>query len=158
MIHMNKTLRLLMALILLANVSFGQSISGEIYGRVVDEKGQPLDYASVQALEGGLVRGGNKTDQFGNYKIKPLQPGKYTIKVTFAGYSTQEIQNINVGVDKRVQVDIQMEKKPVSGPGVTIKEFKIKLVDASDPGKKSVFLEESPSPESPCASCLWDPF
>lgn len=139
---MNKTLRLLMALILLANVSFGQSISGEIYGRVVDEKGQPLDYASVQALEGGLVRGGNKTDQFGNYKIKPLQPGKYTIKVTFAGYSTQEIQNINVGVDKRVQVDIQMEKKPVSGPGVTIKEFKIKLVDASDPGKKSMTKEQ----------------
>lgn len=139
---MSKTFRLLIALLLLTFTGFSQQGSGEIYGRVVDEKGQPLDFASVQALEGGLTRGGGKTDINGNYKIKPLSPGRYTIKVTFAGYKTQEIQNIVVGVDKRVNVDITMERKTVEKEGVTIKEFKVKLIDAGNPGNKSMTKEQ----------------
>ena len=44
----------------------------ELHGRVTDEKGQPMDFATVQVFDKGVSRGGAKTDINGNYKIKPL--------------------------------------------------------------------------------------
>jgi len=85
---MMKTLRLIAVLIFTSNLSFGQSVAGEIYGRVTDEKKQALDYATVQAYEGGILKGGAKTDINGNYSIKPLSPGTYMIKVTYVGMKT----------------------------------------------------------------------
>ena len=123
----------------------GNGSAGEFFGRITDEGGNPLDFASVQVFEGALIRGGAKTDQLGNYKIKPLAPGKYTLKVTFAGYNTQEIQNILLGVDKRVNIDVRMERKSMQQKEVVVKAYKSKLIDASEPGKKSMTISYSSS-------------
>lgn len=51
-----------------------------ITGKVVDEKNQPLDFASVQIFKDQQKVYGAKTDLNGVYKIKGLEPGLYTLK------------------------------------------------------------------------------
>ncbi len=144
---MIKIIRLLGLFLLISNLAFAQaSQSGEIYGRVLDEKKQPLDFASVTASEGGITKGGGKTDLNGNYKIKPLPPGKYSVRISFAGYQTQEIQNVIVKADGRTEVDFNMEKKVQSAvkgdSGIVIKTYKIKLIDKDNAGSKAIGREE----------------
>lgn len=125
----------------------GNGNAGEFFGRITDEIGNPLDFASVQVFEGMMMRGGAKTDQFGNYKIKPLAPGKYKLKVTYAGFITQEIQSIVLGPDKRMNIDVRMDRKSVEQKEVAVKAYKTKLIDASSPGSKSMTLSySSPAP------------
>ncbi|HNB81298.1 MAG TPA: carboxypeptidase-like regulatory domain-containing protein, partial [Chitinophagaceae bacterium] len=141
---MNRVLRVFSAILLLSQSVFAQSNSGEIYGRVTDEKKQGLDFASVTALEGGVVKGGKKTDMNGNYTIKPLAPGKYDIRVTYLGYKEFILTGVYVGNDKSVKVDIQLEKKESSATkkDVIVRDYKVKLIDASDPGHKVVTGEQ----------------
>lgn len=140
---MNKILRILIAFLLLANVALAQSNAGEIYGRVIDEKtGQPVDFATVTALEGGIVKGGTKTDINGNFRVKPLPPGTYTLRVTNVGYQTEEITKILVGVDKSVKQDVKIAAATKSTGPVRIKEAPRKLIDEGNPGKKSMTGEE----------------
>lgn len=127
---MMKTLRLIALLLLVSCFAKAQSVSGEIYGRITDEKGQILDFATVQALQGGIIKGGAKSDLNGNYSIKPLTPGTYEIKVSYAGYATSLIQNIPVNNDGKTKIDVKMEKsQPIDitkGKGVEIKTTRYK--------------------------------
>lgn len=144
---MIKILRLLGLFILISNLAWAQaSQSGEIYGKVLDDKKQPLDFVSVQAFEGGIGKGGGKTDLNGNYKIKPLSPGRYTLRVSVLGFQTQEIQNITVKADGRTEVDFNMEKKVNSATkddkGVIVKEYRNKLIDKDNAGSKAMDRKE----------------
>jgi hypothetical protein len=141
---MSKLLRLIAGFLLLTQVAFGQASNvGEIYGRVTDDQGKPLDYASVQAFEGGILKGGSKTDENGNYKIKPLQPGRYTVKVTYLGYVSEERQGVLVGADKRVGQDFSLEKKSATTKkDVVITTFRRKLIDPGNPGGKGMTKQE----------------
>ncbi len=143
-----KTLRLLASLILvlICSNSFGQSINGEIYGKVVDEKKQPVDFASVQAFEGGILKGGAKTDLNGNYSIKPLAPGTYEIRVSYLGMAEQRISGIPLSNDGQKKVDVTMEKKKQVGldtnKKIIIVEKRYVQPLISDEPNKSVITKE----------------
>jgi len=133
---MIKFVRIVTVLLLIAQMGYAQS---EIYGRVTDEKKAGLDFASVTALEGGIVKGGAKTDMNGNFKIKPLAPGKYDLKVTYVGYKEFLLTGIIVATDKSVKQDVQMEKKTSNEKKeVIVREVKVKQIDPGDPGRKVV--------------------
>src|SRR5450432_1696698 len=75
--------------------------TGSIKGKVLDKSSnEPLPFASVVAELNGSQVGGAQTDFDGNFTIKPLNPGKYTIKVSFVGYTASEVTGIIVSVDK----------------------------------------------------------
>ncbi len=144
---MTKIVRLLTALLFVSGLLNAQSNSGEIKGKVLDEKKMGLDFASVTAMEGGVVKGGAKTDINGNYKIKPLAPGQYDVKVTYVGYQEQIITGVYVGNDKSVSLDFSMKKKESSsalkgGKDVIVSAYKVKLIDPSDPGGNIVTKEQ----------------
>ncbi|MBL7765338.1 MAG: TonB-dependent receptor [Chitinophagaceae bacterium] len=141
---MIKTLRLLAVFLMLTQIALGQaSNAGEIYGRVTDEAKKGLDFATVRAFQGGVLKGGSNTDENGNFKIKPLSPGRYDIIVSYAGYVGQELKGVIVGNDQRVQQDFVLEKKTATTKkDVVVSTYRIKLIDASDPGKKAMSKEQ----------------
>lgn len=139
---MFRILRLLTLLIFVSEAVFGQAGAGEIYGRVVDDKNQPLDFVSVAAIQGDIVKGGGKTDLNGNYRIKPLQPGSYSLRITYVGYQSQLITDIVVLTDKRKEQNVKLQKP---ADGKELKEVIIKaeraLIDPGDPGTKAMDKE-----------------
>ena len=136
-------LRLIILILLttIANLSFAQSDPGGIDGKIIDEKGQPVPFASVGAFEGGILKGQTKSDLNGNYQIKPLNAGVYTLQISSVGFDKMEIENLRVNAGRSFTTNVTMQKK-----GNIIKTVRIKsgppLIRADEPGTSIKTKEE----------------
>jgi len=79
--------------------------TGEISGTISDMSSkEPLPYANV-VIKGTVV--GDITDIYGNFRLSNLAPGDYTLKVSYIGYTSQEVQvTLNAGEKKKVIIDL----------------------------------------------------
>src|SRR3954469_6090924 len=92
----------ILSLLTLFIVGFISVQAARISGKVTDEKGQVLVYASI------LVKGttqGTTANKEGDYFLQ-LSPGTYTIVAQYVGYSRQE-KTITVGADN-ISLDFQL--------------------------------------------------
>lgn len=90
--------------------------SGNIAGRVVDENALPLPGATIM-LEGTQM--GATSDVNGFYRINGLEPGKYTITVSYIGYESQtkslEIAYKTIEEDFKLNEGIALKEVVISG-------------------------------------------
>jgi hypothetical protein len=87
------------ALALLFSIMLQAQSHGEIHGKVIDEKGRPLFDVSVQCNVGASIVG-DRTDSLGNFKLKPLAAGEYTVIMRLTGFNEVNIGNTEVSADK----------------------------------------------------------
>jgi outer membrane receptor protein involved in Fe transport len=81
----------------------GSTIVGKISGTVVDSiTKKPLDYGTVSLFRatGKSPITGVLTDDKGSFKISDVHPGVYRIEVTFVGYPTKVINNVETTLSK----------------------------------------------------------
>jgi hypothetical protein len=111
---------------------------GQLTGRVTDEKGNPLDFATVRVLQNGIVKGGAKTDQDGYYKIKKLNHGYYSITVHYLGFVSKEIDKVLVNTiqNKHYNFKLKRNKDVHRTTGIIIISPNPKLIDPSNPARK----------------------
>lgn len=103
---MIRTLRYLLLFVFIG-LSAHVFAQGEIYGTVLDDKKQPLIGAIVQVSLGGIVKGGAATDFDGNFLVKPLDPGSYTLVVQYTGFAKFTVEKIMVSNGRATQ-NVQM--------------------------------------------------
>lgn len=104
--------------------------TGAIRGKILDKATkEPLPFASVVAEMNGTQVGGAQSDFDGEYTIKPLQPGAYTLKVTYVGYTDLVITGVLVSNDKITFQDLSVGKKVVETKEVEIVAYKVPLID-----------------------------
>lgn len=118
---------------------------GEIAGKVLDEKKEPLLSATVQVYQGGILKGGNVTDFDGNYSVKPLDPGYYDVLVSFTGYDSMMVTRVIVQPGGKTTQNFQMERKSTvlgGKEGIVIKSYRKELVDQNNPGKTVLTSED----------------
>jgi len=80
------------------------AIEGEIFGSIADSlTGKPMGYVTVLALKQAdkSMAGGIITEDNGNFSISKLQPGIYTLKITFVGYRTKEVKDIKITAENK---------------------------------------------------------
>ncbi len=106
---MKKVNLILLALILLPGLAFGQAIISKIIGKVTDETGTPLPGVTVTA-EGPKLVGVSSTitDDKGTYRLLALPPGEYTLTFTLQGFNTVVRRDIVLRVDETLTVNITM--------------------------------------------------
>lgn len=98
-----------MAVGLCGFLSFGQSNFGEIRGKIIDSKTKaPLDYVNVIVQKDGIGKGGGFSDESGNYNIKALDPGEYTILATYLGYNDRAYSGVLVSGNNITYLNIEM--------------------------------------------------
>jgi Carboxypeptidase regulatory-like domain/TonB-dependent Receptor Plug Domain len=102
---LRKILPSLAALMLLCTMGYSQSDAGKIKGKITDETGAPLEFATVKIISNGIVKGGANADENGDYSISPVSPGTYTLKATYAG-NTTEVNDITIISLKTSEVNI----------------------------------------------------
>lgn len=88
--------------LLLSFHSFSQLAS--ISGHISTESKEPLPGASISLV--GTVRG-VQTNAKGQYILKGLKPGQYTIKVSFVGYKTQ-LQDISIKEGDQLEANFSL--------------------------------------------------
>ena len=100
-----KSLVLLLTLVSVLLLALSaQAQTGRIAGTIVDgETGDPLFSASVLVVE---TSSGAVADFDGNYLIKGLQPGTYTLRVSYISFATQTITDVVVVADEVTTIDI----------------------------------------------------
>lgn len=71
---------------------------GEIHGKVLDPKGEPIPGAMVLVSNNSETTG-IATDENGRYRVKPLKPGKYDVMITMTGLDSVSFQGLIVNPD-----------------------------------------------------------
>ena len=93
---------------------FGQTTQGTISGRLLNSvTGRPVGSAtvayssSINTLAGSASSGGD-----GYYYLPLLSPGVYRVRVTAAGFQSQEVQELQLPVAARLDLDFRL--RPLS--------------------------------------------
>lgn len=126
---MIRNVYLTLALLLFTGLgAFAQSgsIKGKIYDKATKE---PLAFASVVAEINGAQLGGAQSDFDGQFSIKPLQPGKYSLKISYVGYNDLIITDVLVSIDKITFQDLVLSKKVIETKTVEIVSYKVPLIE-----------------------------
>lgn len=113
----------------------------EIRGRVVNEKRESMDFASIWVMQGGIVKGGVKTDLNGNFKMKALKPGLYKLRVLYPGYPNYE-QEVNIDEKSIILDTIVLKKSDTKELGIIGLIVRPRLIDPSSPGVQKLDKEQ----------------
>ena len=85
------TIQIFLLLIISTDFTVAQNTSpvAAVLGQLLDEKGKPLDYATVSLLKAqdSSVVKGTLSNQGGSYTFDHIKPGAYIIKATVVGYT-----------------------------------------------------------------------
>jgi outer membrane receptor protein involved in Fe transport len=101
---------LLICLLALSLPVCGQSGRGTITGTVMDSTGGLVPGAEVTAVNVGTgVESRTVTTDVGLYRIPYVNPGKYRVSVSLAGFKTAVRENVDVLITQTVTVDFKME-------------------------------------------------
>lgn len=85
-------------------VLMAQSLSGTVTDKIT-KKG--LISATVQLVSSDGKSSYTSTDLNGNFQFKKLQPGTYTLQVTYVGYKSYKAkQTLSEGQEKRVKIEM----------------------------------------------------
>jgi hypothetical protein len=73
-----------------SSLSFAQSSTGTITGKLLDPARQPVAYATVvlQTPAADKVAKAGYSDDLGTFELPGVEPGEYQLNVTFIGYET----------------------------------------------------------------------
>jgi hypothetical protein len=92
------------------------SVSSIVKGKVIDDKNQPLDFATVQLLKNDVVVGRSCSDLNGRFIIALPEQGIYVLRVTYAGF-TESKTEITI-IEGEHQVNVKLIPRTVSGYAV----------------------------------------
>lgn len=90
-----------------------QETTGSVVGVISDKEmnNDPLPFANVQ-IKG--TSKGTTTDMDGLYEISSVEPGTYTIVISFVGYETLEVPNVSVEAGKVTELNTGLGASSVS--------------------------------------------
>src|SRR5437867_11970572 len=97
-------------LMLLAGMSFGQTVGASVQGTISDATGAVLPGANIAFKN--LRTGASLeflSDERGRYLAPVLQPGEYEIQVSLPGFQAVTRRGIRLAVGQNAVVDIKLE-------------------------------------------------
>jgi len=118
-----KALRLILLMLLFVLTSNAQNNNnGIIKGKIIDQNTkQALPYVNI------VITGANTgavSDTLGLFILKDIQSGQYQLKVSFIGYQTKVVKDIQVVPNKSAYVDIELNIAITTMDAVTVKAFR----------------------------------
>jgi len=108
-----------------------QEGKGTLSGTVTDRKtGEPIPFANVVLLFENKVVTGAQTDFDGNYTVRFILPGTYTIQISCIGYATSQIQEIVIGANKKVLQDVTLQPNLETLDVIEIIDYKVPIYES----------------------------
>lgn len=126
---MLRKLLLAIGIILTSSMLVFSQSGGTLKGKIVDEvTKEPIPFANIVVLVGGVQMGGATSDFDGNYTIKPVPAGKVDLKASYVGYRDFVMNGIIIFVDKITFQDIDMSESTTTLREVVVKDYKVPLI------------------------------
>ena len=117
-------LRTLLVSLSLILGSIGAAAQQTVFGKVVDETGEPVIGGAVAIYNGNSLNTGTVTDFDGNYRVN-LDPGTYNIEFSYVGYPNRRINDFVVLAGRENQLNLGFEEAGVNLAEIVVTEYKI---------------------------------
>ena len=132
---MLRKLLTVIALLGISTYSIAQSQSGTLKGTITEfDTGEPVPMANIVIELNGAVIDGAVADFDGKYTIKPIDPGRYTVKVSFIGFATKEITDVLISSNKITFVKAALKIESDVLGEVELVEYVVPLIDPDKTG------------------------
>ena len=96
-------------LCLAAATAYGQERFGELNGTVTDPSGAVLPNVAIRATNKGTGRVGETVSgAAGNWVLRNIEPGHYSVRFEARGFTTYEVGDVNLTVGKALTVNAPM--------------------------------------------------
>lgn len=118
-------LAIFMQLIFFSNGAIAQTgaAGGTVTGKIIDsESGDVMRRATISFIG---EKYGAYSDVKGEYRIRNIKPGTYSIRVTYVGYAPREIANIEVKAGETLQLDIVLQPAVKTTQDVVVEAARI---------------------------------
>jgi outer membrane receptor protein involved in Fe transport len=113
--------------------------SGKLAGTITDgETGEPIPGATVVLPATGQ---GAATDQDGRYTIIGIDPGEYTVRFSFIGYTSRVVENVLITSNRTTTLDIELTTEVVQGDEVVVEAVR-PVVDQNQTTSRSIVTGE----------------
>lgn len=99
--------KIIYIMLLVTSFSFAQN-TGSLAGKITDAKSNE-ELPGVNVILKGTYYGA-ATDLRGRYKIEPINPGNYTIEISYIGFKTMQFTGIRIEAGKTFQLDVKLEE------------------------------------------------
>jgi uncharacterized surface anchored protein len=117
-----KTFLLFTAVFTIHTAAMAQKAGG-ITGKIINESGQPVEDAIVTLLQDSTKAiTSSITDATGNYRIRPIKPGNYSVRVTERFHEVKTLYDFPIYKNKFVVLDVTLTQ-----PGIASRQV-IKMV------------------------------
>ena len=129
------------------NLAFAQSNTGKIAGKVVDAKsGETLIGASVRVTGTSI---GDATDIDGTYAIRDLEPGIFSITISYVSYANKTVTGVEVapGTTTKLNVALQSEFQEMGEVTVTAQASSSSEAGMLSMQRKSIPMQDGLSSE-----------
>ncbi len=138
---LRKLLSTLSVVVVSVGLTFAQNESA-IKVRLTDKANkETIPFANVIVEMGGIQSGVGTTNMDGEVTIKPLSPGRYTVKSSYVGYQSVEVKDIQVAVGKTVYINVEMTAGQQL-EAVEVIDYKEPLIDPDTKSGGTVTREE----------------
>jgi len=128
---MLKKLTFFISVLFITFSALGQSV-GTIKGKMLDKTtGEPLPFANIVAMKGGIQVTGTQTDFDGKYTLTALPPGEYNVQATYVGYQPIKIEGVIVSAEKITFIDISASQG-IALKGFDVIEYEVPLIDKGE--------------------------
>ncbi len=130
-------------IILISCIAFYHSAlaqTGSITGRVYNEvNNEPIPFANV-IIENTQM--GEVTDEDGKFRIDNIKPGIYNLTISFLGYQTAYLNEVQVGSAATVELDIAMVEESALLDQVVLNTNRIEKSEESPVSKQTIGVTE----------------
>jgi TonB-dependent receptor len=120
MTDMNLRLRLLITTLFLSLFTIAQSQSVKLFGKVLNEKNEPLTGVSIKITGDG----GTTTDLEGRFSLNLTLGKKYQIEISAIGYNPKQLADVEALAGQVNELNIVLEIKAKSGENVVVSAVK----------------------------------
>jgi hypothetical protein len=90
--------------------SYGQAITGDVVGSVLDATGAGVPSATVTVENVATgVKASATTNQSGEYRVSNLLPGTYNVNVSAKGFTAASVKNLSVELNRAVTANVTLQ-------------------------------------------------
>jgi len=125
-----------------APMVLAQGTTGRLIGTVTDAEGHALPGATVSISSPALLGGSQeaRTRADGTFSFAHLAPGTYTVRCGLSGFTTVELQGVEVPLDRAAEVFPKLKVGPFTESMTVTTDLPV--VDATRAGMSTVYSTE----------------
>ncbi len=110
---------LVFVLFVMSLPALGQGFKGDIVGKVLDSKTLEA-IPSVNVLVQQKQGVGGATDVNGNFRIRGLEVGTYSLQISAIGYTMQVVTNVVISTGRATSLTVKLDETAIEMQGVTV--------------------------------------